>query len=666
MPRPDCVKATPALAALALLLGCASDSPTSTPPSGGGGAAPPFTIQALTGGSQSGVVGSVLAETLVVKVADARGDPVEGAVVGWSVAAGGGSLTPGSRATDAQGRAQAKWTLGTSAGEQKVSAKVGNLSAEFTATAKPDRPAKLSLSPDSVVVGVDPGLDTASVLATVVDRHGNPISDVSIQWSSSDTTIARIDAQGSVQGRRPGRVVLTAMADTLRGEGAARVKLQMNAQCRVPSTFPTRGVVAGSPRFVEEFRLDSLRATHGDVQGTILDLGNDGHPDVLVFSNNRSPDGLEGFRNAIQVWRNDGSGHFSDATASVLGTDTVPVDGPPSSRVVDLNGDGLQDVFAAQAGWDYPPGPGGPDLLLVQQAGGKLTDIAPRALHPYESRGNGAFTHSGAAADIDCDGDIDLYQGNINHPVGPHLQVNRGGGTFQAEERQRLPEFVWRLEDKFTASEFCDVDRDGDSDLALGGFDGSRDRLLINNGYGRFAAAAEDALPLSVFSRNVTVEIRCADVDLDGWNDLVVSSNDNYVQPRISYWRNTHDRTFEDLTSTHLPQEWPSLSPGTVWVDELQVADLNGDGWPDLVGSGICVGTIFVNMGSGRFAQQSNVLPTRNLCDRAGQSNHLLLPLDADRDGRNDLLLLRGAEHHTLETTRGRFQIGVSSILLQR
>lgn len=521
--------------------------------------------------------------------------------------------------------------------------------------------ASLTVTPDSLLLFV--GGDTARFTAAIKDQNGNPMTGLSITWASSDTMVAKVDGGGLVTSIKAGQATITAAVEALKAERRAIIKLQRNARCVVPTGFPTRGGVGSTPKFTEEFLLDSLRATHNEVQGAIVDLRGNGDPDILVFSNNRSPDSVGGFRNSIQVWRNDGSGRFSDATRAVLGSDSVPVDGALSPRVIDMNGDGRQDVFAAQTGWDYPPGPGGPDLLLIQQGDGGLKDIAPTALHPYESRGSGAFTHSGAAADIDCDGDVDLYQGNINHAVGPHLQVNGGGLTFQAEERQRLPEFVWSLEKRYTASEFCDIDRDGDVDIALGGFDGSRDRLLINDGFGRFSPAPESALPPSPLSRNVTVEIRCADVDLDGWNDLLVASNDDYVQARIAYWHNKQTGSFEDLTSTHIPQAWPSFSPGTAWVDELQVVDMNSDGWPDLVGSGTCIGTIFINQGDGRFAQQTNLMPARSVCNRASDSIHLLFPLDANRDGRMDLLILRGWERHTLDSSRGTFEIGVSSIL---
>jgi hypothetical protein len=554
------------------------------------------------------------------------------------------------------------------AGQVVIRAAAGSLRAERKARVElpiePPRPTALELSPDSLVLGVDG--DTARFLAVVKDQSGQAMTGLSVAWSSSDTATARVDAAGLVTSRRAGRATIRATVEALQAERPVVVKLQMNAQCRVPSAFPSRGPVGGIPRFVEEFRLDSLRATYGeDVQGAVVDLGNDGREDVLVFSNNRSPGALAGFRNAIQVWRNDGSGRFVDATASVLGSDSVPVDGPPNSRVLDINGDGLQDVFATQAGWDYPPGPGGPDLLLLQRPGGRLVDLASDALNPYERRGSGAFTHSGAAADIDCDGDVDLYQGNINHPVGPHLQVNTGGLVFRADEQQRLPEFVWRLREKFTTAEFCDVNRDGDVDLVLGGFDGSRDRLLVNDGFGRFTPAAESALPPPHFAvgRSITIDLRCGDVDLDGWNDLMVSSNDAYRQPRISFWRNRQDGTFEDRTSTHLPQSWPGSELENVWVDEFHLVDLNRDGWLDMVGSSICVGAVFINRGEGRFAQVADLLPARSVCTRPGDSVHLLLPLDADGDGWTDLLLLRGAEHHTLMSTRGAERIGVSSIL---
>ncbi|MBI4543760.1 MAG: Ig-like domain-containing protein, partial [Gemmatimonadetes bacterium] len=163
-------------AAASLLLACGD----------GTGPPPPASIQVVSGTGQTAVVGSRLPNTLIVKVLDAGGRALSGVTVEWSVVAGGGTVSATAARTDATGQAQAQWTLGTAAGEQRVQAAVSGLApAVFTATATPDRLASIKPSRDSLsfsAVG-----DTVRLTATVTDRHGNAIVSAQLQWSSSDT-----------------------------------------------------------------------------------------------------------------------------------------------------------------------------------------------------------------------------------------------------------------------------------------------------------------------------------------------------------------------------------------------------------------------------------------------------------------------------------------------
>lgn len=117
------------LLAAALVLGGCSDSTDEGPV--------PVAMDMLDGDGQDGSAGAVLADPLRVVVTDALGDPVSGVDVTWSVTAGGGSVTPEST-TDADGIAQATFTLGPAEGEHRAAAAVTGLSGspvEFSAVA---------------------------------------------------------------------------------------------------------------------------------------------------------------------------------------------------------------------------------------------------------------------------------------------------------------------------------------------------------------------------------------------------------------------------------------------------------------------------------------------------------------------------------------------------
>ena len=73
-------------------------------------AATPATLDIAGGDDQIGRAAQALGDSLVVIVRDAAGNPVPGVPVTWSVTAGGGSVSPASSLTGANGIARARYT----------------------------------------------------------------------------------------------------------------------------------------------------------------------------------------------------------------------------------------------------------------------------------------------------------------------------------------------------------------------------------------------------------------------------------------------------------------------------------------------------------------------------------------------------------------------------
>lgn len=96
----------------------------------------PATIVPVGGENQSGAIGSQLVSPLIVRVENEFGRPVQGAEVEWSIESGGGTISPSTTTTDTDGRAQAQWNLGFSAGQQTAVAALGGLNNRFRATAR--------------------------------------------------------------------------------------------------------------------------------------------------------------------------------------------------------------------------------------------------------------------------------------------------------------------------------------------------------------------------------------------------------------------------------------------------------------------------------------------------------------------------------------------------
>lgn len=125
-----------------------------------------------------------MTDSLVVDVRDADGKPVSGTAVTWRVASGGGSVTPAGATTDAAGRAKAAWTLGPTAGQQKVTATVTGLTpAEFVALGTPGAATRIEVLAGSNQQG-DAGAPLSDSVAVVAhDEHGNTVPGVLVSWS---------------------------------------------------------------------------------------------------------------------------------------------------------------------------------------------------------------------------------------------------------------------------------------------------------------------------------------------------------------------------------------------------------------------------------------------------------------------------------------------------
>ena len=97
---------------------------------------PPALLVKVSGDQQSGVVGTLLAAPLVVRVTDTFGNPVAGSTITFGPTSGDGSVFPTQTTSDSNGTAATEWTLGASLGSQSVgtSTETGAM-VTFTATA---------------------------------------------------------------------------------------------------------------------------------------------------------------------------------------------------------------------------------------------------------------------------------------------------------------------------------------------------------------------------------------------------------------------------------------------------------------------------------------------------------------------------------------------------
>jgi hypothetical protein len=207
------------------------------------GGAGPAAIEPVAGDAQSGRAGAPLPDSLVVRVTDATGRPVQNQPVAFTDAGGGGALSPDTTKTDSGGRAESRWVLGSAVGMQRAQAAVvgadGPLAVAFTATAtvgSANRLVQVSGDLQSATAG---SALPESLVVRAVDGSGNGVAGVRVSWSVSgggsiSPTAVNTGADGRaaalrVLGSTPGTQTASAAASGLSGSPVVFTQLALAA-----------------------------------------------------------------------------------------------------------------------------------------------------------------------------------------------------------------------------------------------------------------------------------------------------------------------------------------------------------------------------------------------------------------------------------------------------
>ena len=228
-------------------------------------------------------------------------------------------------------------------------------------------------------------------------------------------------------------------------------------------------------------------------------------------------------------------------------------------------------------------------------------------------------------ADIDKDGDLDLYLGSWLGQI--YIFINNGSGVFSANDRV----YAGTISDfgTYPAPTFADLDKDGDLDLYIGDLYGQI-RILKNQGAGVFTDEGylyDGSYPIDD-SNSAPVF-----VDIDGDNDLDLYVGEQYGKICVY----TNDGSGNFTGTGNLQSGGSNIDIGDYSYPTF--ADLDGDNNLDLyVGcfnGNICV---FNNDGSGNFTD-GGLLQSFNSDIDVGSAS---TPAFADFDDDNDLDLFVG------------------------
>jgi alpha-tubulin suppressor-like RCC1 family protein len=216
-------------------------------------------VSAVGATSRTGTAGTAVADSLTVRVVDRDGNGVPGVTVAFA-APDGGSLSPATATTRADGTARAQWTLGPAAGQQTATATVAGLPAvTFTAAAGPGAVSRVVLTPESI--SFDALGQRQALTVQAFDAFGNMVGGQRATVISQNSAVAALDIGPTVRAVANGTTRLIA---TVQGSTAADTTT-VTVQQVIASVLAERSVTAPVGTTF------SLRQRALDVNGHIVD-----------------------------------------------------------------------------------------------------------------------------------------------------------------------------------------------------------------------------------------------------------------------------------------------------------------------------------------------------------------------------------------------------------
>lgn len=253
----------------------------------------------------------------------------------------------------------------------------------------------------------------------------------------------------------------------------------------------------------------SVSYYHG---GAFSDYDNDGKADLFMC--NYFPTKYN------ELYRNNGATGFVKELSNTIPAQANQSIGPSWA---DYDGDGFPDLFV-------PNGNGNKNSLFHNEGNGRFT----KAQNAVSA--DGGQSVGSCWGDYDNDGDLDLFVTNSN-ATGNFLYSNEGNGQFKKITTGPV------VTDKANSHgcSFADIDNDGDLDLYVSN-DKNFKLLYINDGKGGFEKKEDEVV---CFNYGNAFGHAWSDFDHDGDLDLVVATHSN--QPNALFTNNGNSNNWIEV-----------------------------------------------------------------------------------------------------------------------
>lgn len=312
-----------------------------------------------------------------------------------------------------------------------------------------------------------------------------------------------------------------------------------------------------------------------------------------------------------------------------LNADSVWTSGFNMPRLVDIDGDGDLDLFVSVLFDPTVP----QSLMYFENTGTQQVPDHIRMTDDFLYTLDVGNNSHPVLVDIDSDGDLDLFIGSLNNPLGSlHFFENEGSAEnplFMYKDSL----FAGIQSDLSVVPAFGDLNADGDYDLLIGKFDGRI--LFYHNAGNKFNPQFNYVEELRDVNQTI-IDIGTSaapfliDIDNDGDLDLILGA----FNGRFLLYRNVGNQN--NFLFQLVPDYFSQLDIGDNSSPFL--IDYTGDGKFELF-SGSRHGDIFHFTNSGSHEQPVWVQSTNQFLNQNFGGYSSIFFVDIDNDSDHDLIL---------------------------